>query len=414
MEISSQKRGNTIIVTTVGRLDGYWAGHLTDELDELLRQGHHRIIVNLEGVHYLSSIGLRVLVSFKQKLKEIDGYFGLENPPDRIEKILKIGGFDLSSESHDETLNLKSISQGDTFSSESTSFETFQMGEGRDGMVCRLLGDPTLLDGCQFTERDSNTLSVPDSVMALGLGAFGHSFKECQNRFGEFLSVSGVTAYQAGDGSSICDFLISDEDYTPELQVLYGLICQGQFNHLMRFEPRTINKTISLEDLSSTILERVGAPMACMVIVAESAGLIGASLHRSPANQSQPDAPFGFPAMRDWLSFSAERLDAGSLVIACGVISHKDNTPISLMPFLRPLGGDGSHLGHVHAVPFSYVPIQKGQIDLNKTVRTLFETGPASGLLHLLCDDQDPTRLDQSNFKRGACWFSPLMMEGSE
>ena len=50
MEISSQKRGNTIIVTTVGRLDGYWAGHLTDELDELLRQGHHRIIINLEEV----------------------------------------------------------------------------------------------------------------------------------------------------------------------------------------------------------------------------------------------------------------------------------------------------------------------------------------------------------------------------
>src|SRR5688500_18617921 len=46
-------------------------------------------------------------------------------------------------------------------------------------------------------------------AFALGVGALGGSFADCAPRFGEFLAVSGVAAFQPADGSSRPDFVVS-------------------------------------------------------------------------------------------------------------------------------------------------------------------------------------------------------------
>ena len=68
-------------------------------------------------------------------------------------------------------------------------------------------------------------------------------------------------------------------------------------------------------------------------------------------------------------------------------------------------------LGHLHAAPFKYRPLQKGLIELEKTVRPLFEGESAQGIVHLLADDRDPGNIEQSKLVRGACWFAPLHLE---
>jgi hypothetical protein len=52
--------------------------------------------------------------------------------------------------------------------------------------------------------------------------------------------------------------------------------------------------------------------------------------------------------------------------------------------------------------------VQKGEIDLKKTITSLFETQALQGLLHLLSDDRAIAGAGQSEFVRGACWLAPL------
>jgi hypothetical protein len=271
-------------------------------------------------------------------------------------------------------------------------------------LICERIGDPGLLKGCRFSSADCQMVTYPASTFGFGLGAFGHGFSDAQLRFGEFLAVAGSAAYLPTDGTNVPDFVVSSGKLVPEMNVLYGLRCEGGFTHLMRFETASTEGPISLAGLVRTALEVSGAPAIGMVMVVESAGLVGAALRRSPAAATGvSDAPFKYPEVRSWLSFSTERLYLRSLALVSGVAASSECAPLA--PLLRPLGTEAWPLGHFHAAAFSYRPLQKGNIDLKTTVTTLFETETLQGVLHLLSDDRVAAGPQQSEFVRGACWI---------
>ncbi len=117
-------------------------------------------------------------------------------------------------------------------------------------------------------------------------------------------------------------------------------------------------------------------------------------------------APFQYPGVRHWLSFSAERLHARSLALVSGIAAASASD--KLAPFLRRLGGADSPLGHFHAAAFSYRPLKKGDIDLKETVTSLFQTETLQGVLHLLADSREAAGPQQSEFVRGACWIGAV------
>ena len=161
---------------------------------------------------------------------------------------------------------------------------------------------------------------------------------------------------------------------------------------------------ISLAELVRTALEVAGAPVVGMVMVVESAGLVGAALRRSPAAAAGVnDAPFKYPEVRSWLSFSTERLYSRSLALVSGMDAGSECQ--SLASMLRPLGPAALPMGHFHAAAFSYRPLKKGSIDLKATVTTLFETETLQGVLHLLSDHREAAGPQQSEFVRGARWI---------
>ena len=171
-----------------------------------------------------------------------------------------------------------------------------------------------------------------------------------------------------------------------------------------RFETSSAEGPISLAELVRNALEISGAPVAGMVMVVESAGLVGAALRRSPAvTAAENGAPFKYPEVRSWLSFSTERLYSRSLALISGVAASSQFEPLA--PFLRPLGNHAGLLGHFHAAAFSYRPLQKGSIDLKNTVSTLFEKETLQSVLHLLTDARLAAGPQQSEFVRGACWI---------
>jgi hypothetical protein len=192
----------------------------------------------------------------------------------------------------------------------------------------------------------------------------------------------------------------------PDVQVCYGLSCQGQFAKMARFEAKSVAGAVTLTQVAEVALEIAGAERVGLVLVAESAGLIGAALRRPPTLDAPKDAPFMFPQVREWISFTAEPAHSRSLALVVGVATRGDAG--ALAPMLRPLGDGASLLGHFHAAAFSYRPLQKGEIELKKTVGSLFGTRALQGLLHLLSNDRAIAGAGQSEFVRGACWLAPL------
>src|SRR5207249_4220327 len=158
----------------------------------------------------------------------------------------------------------------------------------------------SLLAGCRFREEDCHTVSFPASTFAIGLGAFGNDFSDCRSRFGEFLSVAGASAYQPADGTNVPDYLVAAGTFVPELQVLYCAMGEGRFRHLARFEASKEAGAVRLSDLIHAGFEIAGSETIGVAIAAETAGLLGVSLRRSPASERAGDgeaAPFAFPAV---------------------------------------------------------------------------------------------------------------------
>ena len=407
MEIVAQQLGESLEIKVRGRLDNYWTEHLRSNLEEAIRGGAHGIRLNLSEVSFLSSAGVGLLMAFHNQLKGIGGSFTVTSPSERVKQVLDLCRLSpilipekipLATPVHEEEIR--------RFSRDGVSFEVVDTRPAHP-LQCRMIGDPGLLRGCRFGAGDCHTIQFPQACFGLGLGAFGEDFEEAQARFGEFLAVGGSAAYLPTDGTNVPDFVVSSGELVPELKVLYGLRCEGEFGHLMRFETSAAETPISLAELARTALEVSAAPAVGMTMVAESAGLLGAALRRSPASPlGGADAPFRYPEVRGWLSFSTERLFARSLALVAGVAASNDETPLASM--LRPLGNKSDPTGHFHAAAFSYRPLKKGRLDLNATVTTLFETEMLQGVLHLLTDDREIAGSPQSEFIRGACWIGAL------
>lgn len=80
------------VVDVKGEIDVYTAPKLREKLIELVSEGSYDVIVNLEGVDFLDSTGLGVLVGALKRVKAHDGSLAIVCTQDKILKIFKITG----------------------------------------------------------------------------------------------------------------------------------------------------------------------------------------------------------------------------------------------------------------------------------------------------------------------------------
>jgi anti-anti-sigma factor len=403
MKITTQQAGENLEVKVSGRLDGYWTDHLRSNLEELIRGGAHRIALDLAGVDYISSSGIGLLVLIHKQLLSIDGALTVINVTSPVKRIIEVCGLSKvllgaapASARMVKKLEVRSLK---------TETADFEISDVSPDAVLRgqFLGDPGLLDKSRFGREDCHTVRFPAAAFGLGLGAFGEDFDSAQERFGEFIAVAGSAAYLPTDGTNVPDHLVSKGEMAPEVNVLYGLRMEGGFSHHLRFESTREAGALKLSELVEKCVEISGREVVGVVILAESAGLVGAALRRSPATATAGGSLFDYPEVRTWLSFSTERLFTRSLAVVCGVAAR--TAPHALAPLLRPLGATEWPQGHFHAAALSYRPLKKGEMELAGTVANLFENETLQGILHLLTDDRDAAGYGQSEFRRGACWI---------
>ena len=91
LEVDESRSPYTILAVK-GEVDVYTAPRLREKLVELVSAGNLKIIVNLEGVDFLDSTGLGVLVGGLKRLRSNEGQLGLVCTQARILKVFEITG----------------------------------------------------------------------------------------------------------------------------------------------------------------------------------------------------------------------------------------------------------------------------------------------------------------------------------
>jgi anti-anti-sigma factor len=423
MEITKQLRGETLELMIHGRVDGYWADHLAAAVDQEIRQGHHNIQLDLSQVGFLSSAGIGTLVRLYKDLKSIQGSFAVSNCSRTVLKVLQLSKLEdilvakvAAFPSPIHTTQVEAPSAPGKVERPEAIYELYPL-DSEAKLQCQPIGETVPLENCEFNKDHCRTLQFSDSTFAIGLGALGEDFEECKGRFGEFIAAGGAVAYLPTDGTNVPDFLLAHGASTPEVQVCYGLACYGgsqqPFRSLVRFEAKR-GVPIALSTLIEACMELADSRQIGIVMIAESAGLIGAALRRSPLAAGAEQRPFEFPQIRDWLSFTAEPayINRVALVAGIAMLGKSD----ALAPVIRPFPkASGVPLaGHFHAAAFSYRPVQRGQIDLKASIKTLFEGQTLEGILHLVKDNRTISGVGESEFVRGACWMAPISTTTAE
>ncbi|MEJ2229904.1 MAG: STAS domain-containing protein [Nitrospirales bacterium] len=406
MDITKQDISGGVELFLKGRLDAYWSDHLTKSLTEVIRKGTDHVRLNLSEVLYLSSAGIRVLLQAHKQLKGIQGKLDISNPSDHVTTVLRMAGLDvllLSPPSSEEEVSSAPLCR--QLEMGQVKLEIYDETP-KAALSCQIVGDPNQLFDHHFTEADSHTLSFPPSTLAIGLGAIGEHFQQCRGRFGEFLAAAGAAGYLPTDGTNVPDYSMARGRLVPTLQILYALKCEGNFSHLIRFEPAKETHAVRLSELVDYSMNILGTNLAGFVMVAESAGLLGAALKQSPTQRNSNEDLFHHPEIRKWLTFTPERIHTRGMTLVVGVAAR--TTIGSLTSFLRPLGPEAFPSGHFHAATFSYHPLKRGKLDCSTTVMNLFNEEQLQGILHLVNDHRAISGRGENEFFRGACWVGPI------
>lgn len=97
------------VVAPTGRLDSMHGRQLEMALNTQIDAGHTRVIVDFESVNYISSTGLKALLTAMRRLQERNGQIALFGMSPRVREVFEISGFDTVfpiAASADEALTL--------------------------------------------------------------------------------------------------------------------------------------------------------------------------------------------------------------------------------------------------------------------------------------------------------------------
>jgi anti-sigma B factor antagonist/stage II sporulation protein AA (anti-sigma F factor antagonist) len=94
LRIQLEEIEHRVILRIDGRLDAASAPILERKISNLIEEGHEHLILDFLRVDYLSSAGMRVLLSTSKKLKAKKGELVLFSLVDEVAEVIKMAGFD--------------------------------------------------------------------------------------------------------------------------------------------------------------------------------------------------------------------------------------------------------------------------------------------------------------------------------
>lgn len=93
MEFNSKKQRDATVVSITGRMDAVTTPEIENRLTALVGGGEKKLVIDLDGLEYISSAGLRSLLATAKKLKTSEGTMVFANLGGHVTEVFKISGF---------------------------------------------------------------------------------------------------------------------------------------------------------------------------------------------------------------------------------------------------------------------------------------------------------------------------------
>ncbi len=102
MEITVKEMNRVSLMVVSGRVDSSTSAELGKSLTEQLDKNNNRLVVDLADVAYISSAGLRELVTALKRAKTDGGDLRLAAPSPRVLEVLGMAGLDSIFDVYDD------------------------------------------------------------------------------------------------------------------------------------------------------------------------------------------------------------------------------------------------------------------------------------------------------------------------
>jgi anti-sigma B factor antagonist len=93
LEVKIENKSGILVIEPIGRLDGLSSKQFLEEIDKQILKDSNQAILNLEKLDYISSEGLRSILTTAKKTKSLGGKLVLCAPRDGVKEVLDISGF---------------------------------------------------------------------------------------------------------------------------------------------------------------------------------------------------------------------------------------------------------------------------------------------------------------------------------
>lgn len=92
LDIRISDTNQVAVVEAQGRIDSNTAHELGSALSHVIDSGHSQIVLDIAGVDYMSSAGLRELVAALKKVRNENGDMRIAQVTERVYEVLELSG----------------------------------------------------------------------------------------------------------------------------------------------------------------------------------------------------------------------------------------------------------------------------------------------------------------------------------
>ena len=249
MKLTSKVIDGTLVLTVQGRLDAFGSKELEGYLETQTAEGLHCTVIDMEGVDYLSSAGLRVFLKFQQKLNRGGTFAVLANLQSYCLEVIELAGFRellRVSKTLDEALAYcNQITEKGLGGKDSQPAESFHMSSGTfrvlsassvEGVI-DVLGDISDVLYSRVTPSQLSSKLFFETEYSIGLGGLGNRIDDYFGIMGEMITIGGTMVWLPTDGHDTPDFLIPKTDTgRVTLKTAFNVSIGGGFNELLAFD----------------------------------------------------------------------------------------------------------------------------------------------------------------------------------
>ena len=93
MTIREERVGGVLVIAPAGRVDSTTSGDFDARLVAAHKEGDRVLVVDFSGVDYISSAGLRVMLSLAKRTKSEQGRLALCGLEDAVRQVFDLAGF---------------------------------------------------------------------------------------------------------------------------------------------------------------------------------------------------------------------------------------------------------------------------------------------------------------------------------